>query len=395
MAKRRKKNGINVLEGIVITLVIIVIACMLMLYFTFRTSGKPADMFGYTIYQTNAVNMEPKIHEGSAVICKESEKENIKVGSAVLCKIGDDIVVSRVQNVMSENGAVSYVVKFDTAPEAESFKLAEDKIIAKALWTSDFFGKILDFATSTLGIMLVIIIPSFMIIVFQVIRIVNAKRAEEEAASLDDLEEIMIPDYEDNSQITFIEPKIEEKLPEVKPAVLTVDKNGKAGLVTSENSSPLFSYDNVVVSRNEKPKNAQSVQKQPVIVKPEKMPRTQDFFDTYAPKSSQGPLFDESAVQAKRSRGSEYADYLSNVLPEKLNETASGAEVKAAAPAVPVSEPKSVKNSSAADKKLSGTIPSQAVVPNDKIAPPKKQSSRATLSELMSMIDAEESKLKK
>ena len=40
-------------------------------------------------------------------------------------------------------------------------------------------------------------------------------------------------------------------------------------------------------------------------------------------------------------------------------------------------------------------IPENAVLPKETIAPPKKQKSNKALAELMSIIDAEENKLKK
>ncbi|MGN0642144.1 MAG: hypothetical protein ACI4JJ_03285 [Huintestinicola sp.] len=400
-SKSRKKKSINIFEGIIIAVVILLIACMLFMYFTFRDTQKAADVFGFTIYQTKAVNMEPKIPSGTAVICKKSENDSIKVGSAVLCRIGDDTVVSRVQQIISEDNVMSYVVKFDTAPENEAFKLSEDKIIAKAMWTSDFLGKLLSFATSTLGIMLVIIIPSFLIIVLQVVKIINTKRAEEEAASLEDLEEIMLPEDDENSQITFLEPKISDTLPEEKPQVLTVDKNGKAGFGSSnENASPLFTYDNVLINGNNVEEKAKTAA--PRAVKPTKLTKTQDFFDSYAPKADRGPLFNESGEvsekTARKTANAQYADYLSNVLPEKLADTASGTDtspVSGRPSGVVFTKEEPVQGKT--DKRISSAeaIPEKAVVPAEKLAPPRKKSNSKTLSELMSMIDAEENKLKK
>ena len=50
-----------------------------------------------------------------------------------------------------------------------------------------------------------------------------------------------------------------------------------------------------------------------------------------------------------------------------------------------------------ADKivKEARNIPEQAVIPKEKLAPPKKKNNSKAISELMSIIDAEESKLKK
>ena len=195
MAKKfsadKKRSPVNIIEGIVITVLIVLIIFMLVVYFAFSKTGATPKFFGYTFYRTMAVNMETDIPAGTAIIAKASEIDNIKEGSVVLCKVDETTVLTRVVQIVNENGQLSYVVKFDTAPAADTFKIPGDNVIAKAIYQSAGLGSMLGFVTSTFGIMLIIIIPSFIIIVFQVIRIINVKRKEEDASSLDDLDEIM------------------------------------------------------------------------------------------------------------------------------------------------------------------------------------------------------------
>lgn len=407
--EKSKKSIVNIIEGIVIAIMILLIASMLFLYFSFSKSGTAPNLFGYTIYHTKAVNMEPEIPAESAVIAKASEIENIKVGSAILCKIGEDTVLTRVVQLLNENGEMSYVVKFDTAPANNTFKIPSENVIAKAIWTSTGLGSLLSFATSTFGIMLVIIIPSFIIIVFQIIRIINAKHAEEDAYSLDDLNEIMI----DNSTPTQYAPPVRKTEPtaQLKPIkqivepkeiskkeVLNIDKNGKAGLTSADAShSPLFSYDSIDVKTG-KPKEAPEKPAEKTI----KTPTTDAFFNNYVEDKNRDQLYGDrikrqEIVPDTEEQQSEPAQekkaFMSNVLPEKLSDTVQEAEQppKPAAPAhepapKPVHADKVIKNAQA--------IPPKAVVPKENLTPPPKRNTSKTISELMSIIDAEESKLR-
>ncbi len=426
---KKKGSVVNVIEGIVIAVLILVIAVMLFLYFSFSKTGAAPEVFGYTIYRTMAVNMAPEIPANTAVIAQASEIENIKVGSVVLCRIGEDTVLTRVVQLVSENGEMSYVVKFDTDPPNNTFKLPSEHIIAKAVWQSGFLGKLLNFATSTAGIMLVIIIPSFIIIVFQIVRIINAKRAEEEASSLEDLDEIMITDDDDRFEDMFSSDIEEKQLrpiavrnePIEKPSVLSVDKNGKAGLTAvADDNAPLFTYENFGKNDNEPSKPA--VKKGTSVVKPIKTPDTDNFYASYVSDEERDPLYgnrikrqeiieddagqtdvpkklfsqqQEEFAQQSEAPAETAPAFMSNVLPKAITDATTASEKHETAPSEPVRayEPKKVRADQVIQK--SPNIPPQAIIPKERLSPPPKKSNSKAISELMNIIDAEESKLRK
>ena len=399
MAKKKNKgSAVNIIEGIVIGILILLIAGMLFLYFSFSGNSAAPNIFGYTFYHTKAVKMEPKIPQNTVVIGKTGDLDSIKVGSVVVCNIGEDTVLTRVVQLISENGQMSYVVKFDTAPANDTFKIPAENIIAKATSQSSIFGSVLDFATSTFGIMMVIIIPSFIIIVFQVIRIVNVKRTQEEAVSLDELEEIMTDDDEDGHDF-FEEPAVfstpepePEPAPVLEKKVLSVDKNGKAGLsAVREEGTPLFTYDGFADSKNKRPDTKQGGS----VVKPVKAPNSDRSFSEFSTEEEKMPFYEAKAEQPAAEE-EKSVDFMSGVIPQSIADTAANAEIPAeenSPELIKTYEPKAVRE----DKivKEARNIPEQAVVPKEKLAPPKKKNNSKAISELMSIIDAEESKLKK
>ena len=191
---KKRSKFFSVIEIIVIALLILIIAGMLFLYFTFSETGTAAEIFGSTVYQTQAVNMQPAVPTGCAVIGKKSAVSSAKTQDVVLCRIDDKIVVARIVDILNEDGKNYYTMHFDTAPENDVHVITQSDIIAAGIKTWVFLGKLLTFARSTTGIMIVIILPSFIIIILQVIKIVNSKHTHEEAVSLADLEDIMRSD---------------------------------------------------------------------------------------------------------------------------------------------------------------------------------------------------------
>lgn len=421
MSGNKKKTVANIIEGVIIAVMIALIGGMLFLYFSFGEKGAAPNVLGYTIYHTRASNMEPRIPAGTVIFAKESEIDNIKTGSVVLCRIGENTVLTRVVTLVNENGVMSYVVRFDTDDEADTYKIPRENIIAKAVQQDKHLGGLLDFATSTKGIMMVIIIPSFIIIVFQIIRIVNVKRVEEDAYSLEDLDEIMLNHDDDDEDSFFDEPETKQPDP-VPPAkkeaeavvrivrdnstesavrfegetarqVLSVDKNGKAALKFTEvDKSQLFTYDKLEIGGRSEPEQSAAVKAEEQgsakresssgfmsNVLPERIAEIGNVgysMQQETPKAAKKPS--SVAVKVKEDRTQAAAE----AIPSAATETPAAATTTPAAAATPTEAAAAI------------AIPEKAVVPKEKLAPPPKKSNGRTISELMSIIDAEESKLR-
>ncbi|MGN1102516.1 MAG: hypothetical protein ACI4RG_10005, partial [Huintestinicola sp.] len=183
-----------------------------------------------------------------------------------------------------------------------------------------------------------------------------------------------------------------EPVPVVRErSVLSVDKNGKAGLTAvREEGTPLFTYDGFAGNKNKRPEVKQGGS----VVKPVKTPHTDKFFSEYASKDEQAPLYENKAEQPVTEE-EKNVEFMSGVIPRSIAETAAKAELPAEENSEPVKtyEPKAVRE----DKivKEARNIPEQAVIPKEQLAPPKKKNNSKAISELMSIIDAEENKLRK
>lgn len=415
MAKKfsadKKRSPVNIIEGIVITVLIVLIIFMLVVYFAFSKTGATPKFFGYTFYRTMAVNMETDIPAGTAIIAKASEIDNIKEGSVVLCKVDETTVLTRVVQIVNENGQLSYVVKFDTAPAADTFKIPGDNVIAKAIYQSAGLGSMLGFVTSTFGIMLIIIIPSFIIIVFQVIRIINVKRKEEDASSLDDLDEIM-KDSDNRFEDMFSDDIPADEEPKLRPiakkadeaaGVLTVDDSGKAAEIDKD--GPIFTFEKPEAEKKkEKPKH--------VIPKP-KTPNTDSFYSylsdkaddqLYGGRIKRQEIVEDEEEQANDRKSAGFFTIGHELHKDKKPETASENISKEAPAAVEAAPTAPVQGAVSHNEAQHTVIPEveqpvreavKEVKAPQPAAPQKRRNTDQAISELMGMINAEEKKLHK
>lgn len=184
-----KKSKYLALEIIVITVLVVLIAAMLVIYFSFRDSKNAPKIFGYYIYRTHAVNMEPAIPSESAVFASEKEKDNIGENSVVLCSIDDNLTIIRVVEKLEEESGEYYIVRFDTSPSTETYKIPVDSVIAKAVYYDEFTGVVLNFATSEKGIVCLAIIPSILIVIYEVIKIIVITKKSSDDDEEDTLDE--------------------------------------------------------------------------------------------------------------------------------------------------------------------------------------------------------------
>lgn len=438
MARVKKKvSAFAVIEMILIILLVLVMAAMIAFNFLLKNKDTPVSVFGLNFYITKNVKMQPKIPKDTFIIAKKSEIPNIVENSVILCRVGDFTTLIRVKEIQQEEGKTYYVVKFDTDDDTKAIRISEDAVISKAVRQDEILGKVLNFATSTVGIIIAVVIPLIFIIAIQVARILGIRRLEEEAASLDDIDEfISSRDEESPAPVTFTEPKFIEDVtgkippvqryavseppkdfkPEPKPEkVLSVDGSGRAEYTcrqTNGNANenyPLFTYDKLSKNREQEKEpvavgaarpSAMDVpyMNKPTRIEPEK-PVTDEFLDKYAPKPivSEEELFD-----SENSKSVVFTPHLSNIIPDSIAAVQEQTEapkkssfeesVKSYYKKVVVPEDVKLPEPAVVE---TPAIPENAVRPKETLAPPKKANSSKALAELMSIIDAEETKLKK
>jgi len=321
--------------------------------------------------------------------------------------------------IEEEEGKTYYVVKFDTSPSNEAVRIGQEDVIAKAIWQWNGFGSFLEFATSTVGIIIAVVIPLMFIIAIQVARILGIRKLENEAASLDDIDGFMqTRDEEEPAAVTFTEPKFIEdvtgKLPKVggmgvrepepkQNKVLSFDNRGRAEYVErsadrkpEEKESPLFTYDRLTGKKDasaKEPSYAGAKQtasrdelylNRPTRIEPESR-RPDELFTKYASSEKSEPVV--------------FTPHMSNVIPDSIaavQEETSSVKKTTFDDSVKSYFEKSVPSDNVSlptDEKPA--IPEKAVVPKETIAPPRKQNNNKAVAELMSIIDAEKNKIKK
>lgn len=164
---------------LVVLLVLIILITVVINVAFLKTSNAP-ELFGTSIYIMQQDNMK-EVHQGDAVISSSKEIENLKVGNTVLCltsPANDFKEVLKLINITQEDGATYYYVRADKETDADALKLTEDKIIAKCLMTNSSLGKAIGFAKTTVGIIVLVLVPCAILLIMKITSDLS-ERAEE------------------------------------------------------------------------------------------------------------------------------------------------------------------------------------------------------------------------
>ena len=440
----KKKGGPAVLEFIVTALMIAAILFMLAVYFTFRDSGSTPKLFGYHIFHTHAVNMAPDIPAGTAVFAKESEIDNIGPNSVVLCRIDNTTTLILVVDVLEEESGTFYIVRFKTSPPNETYKIPKESVIGKALFYDEFTGKLLDFATSKTGIVFAVIVPSLVIILMQIIRIIasNSHRelefepeglafgrnasntgtgigtAAAKAAAdaylriADDTapEDKIAPPAESREPLIMspIRAEFDKKSIEPEQSVLAVDKDGRAAYAPRNPSEEiLLTGDKLYSSRRKSDMdNIPGYLNEPVKLSSSEAGAVQEKDDikellTTAAEDFKPAVSDVLPEEITKLKSLSDPDESARNSGKKSRAESKKAENEPQPPAEFFSlekdntQKKSVIPDDEKDHPIISTdsIPKNAVRPREAIAPRKKKNTGKTIDELMSMIDAGQKKI--
>lgn len=161
---------------VIIALLILCIAGVFVLSALFSSSNSAPSIFGQTVFIMESGEMSPAIPKGAAVFAETGVLPQVK--EVALCKTVDGEITTalRVVDIITEeDGSVVYVVRYDNSEENTAQYISADNVIGKAVTYSIALGAVIRFATSPLGILCIVIIPCAIIVIYQVVMLILSR----------------------------------------------------------------------------------------------------------------------------------------------------------------------------------------------------------------------------
>jgi signal peptidase len=142
---------------------VIMAVAVLMMITLFPITGN------YKIKIVLSGSMEPAIHTGSIIVIKPEAPYKIDDVITFGKDTKKDVPTThRIAEMRVEEGKYIYRTKGDANKTEDMSEVPENTVIGKVLFSIPFFGFILDFAKKPMGFLLLVVVPSFAIILDEV-----------------------------------------------------------------------------------------------------------------------------------------------------------------------------------------------------------------------------------
>ena len=182
-----------------ISVAAILIALFVLLTVVMTKSGEAPNILGHYVFRVMTGSMEPEIPTDSIIVVKETELSRIEPDD-IISYYSDDpqldgtVNTHRVVSVEQEGEEYIFITKGDANALPDQYPAQGKKVRGKVVFISYSLGVVVNFLSSPIAFVLLIILPLLCIFISNLVRMVSSARKlmkeEEEAAVREALEEL-------------------------------------------------------------------------------------------------------------------------------------------------------------------------------------------------------------
>jgi signal peptidase len=166
---RKVLKVLSVSTTVLLFVCMVVLLCMVIMT---QVTGEK-QLFGYQIKTVLSGSMEPEIKTGSIILVKEIEdKTSLQVGDVItFYQSFDRVVTHRIVEVIHSGEEVLYRTKGDNNPDPDMTLVLSDNVLAKYTGiTIPYLGYVAQYANTTVGIFLLLVIPGVILLCYSIIQ---------------------------------------------------------------------------------------------------------------------------------------------------------------------------------------------------------------------------------
>ena len=163
------KRGTEIFISVVLWAVILLAALFAFTTLATRDTNQVASLAGYTPLTVASDSMSPTFRAGDLIIIRKCDPQTLKEGDIVTFHtiINNEFALNthRITEIQDLGGARNYVTKGDNNELAD--------IVGKYVCHLAGFGKVMSFLSSSLGFLLVIVLPLLIFFIYQVYHLIT------------------------------------------------------------------------------------------------------------------------------------------------------------------------------------------------------------------------------
>ena len=187
------KRGATILVSMILWAVILLAALFAFTTLATRDNNHVANLAGFTPLSVMSDSMSPTFNAGDLIIIRKCTPATLEEGDIITFHaiINNEFALNthRIAEIQNQNGARSYVTKGDNNVIADTHIIADGDIVGKFVGRLPYFGKVVQFLSSSTGFLLVIVLPLLLFFVYQVYHLITVSIDLKKALAVESIQE--------------------------------------------------------------------------------------------------------------------------------------------------------------------------------------------------------------
>lgn len=181
------KKVLMVAVRVLLWIIILLAALFAFTTLATRDNSNVANLAGFTPMTVLTDSMSPTFNSGDLIIIKKCDPATLQVGDIVTFHtiIENEYALNthRIVEIRNENGAIRYVTKGDNNAIQDNHNIASGDIVGKYTGRVPYLGHVMQFLSSSIGFLIVIVLPLLVFFIFQVYNLVMVSIKLKKAAA--------------------------------------------------------------------------------------------------------------------------------------------------------------------------------------------------------------------
>lgn len=187
------KKGVTVFVSIVLWMIILLAALFAFTTLATKDQSQVASVAGFTPMVVKTDSMAPTFEAGDLIMIRKCDTSQLKEGDIVCFHtiIENEYALNthRIYKIDETAGVRSYTTKGDNNEISDQHVIADGDIVGKYVGRLPKMGKVMDFLSSSVGFLVVIVLPMLLFFIYQVYHLVMVTISLKKAMAVEEAEQ--------------------------------------------------------------------------------------------------------------------------------------------------------------------------------------------------------------
>ncbi len=179
------KKAASIVISVIMWIIILIAALYAFTTLATKDDGSVADLAGFTPLTVQSESMAPTFDQGDLIFIQKCDPTTLKTGDIITFHTIIDgqyaLNTHRIDSIEELAGARSYTTKGDNNAITDDHIISDVDIVGKYVVRLPYMGNVMNFLSSSVGFLVVIVIPMLLFFIYQVYHLIivgmNLKQA--------------------------------------------------------------------------------------------------------------------------------------------------------------------------------------------------------------------------